>query len=424
MEKLTVKLKQHTPLIHFQHYQENPTLRASEVKPRLDRYILETLGNGNYDAGCEQASRNGWIIGENALKYKLRIRPISEIRVFDTNTPQIKKGVVQRNKDNIIKLNPYPAYFANLDSNYENVYEYKRFSFCKYLLLDFVFVSNSLGQNDKIILSDLYEYIIQPGLLSSFFINNNFGARSSKGFGSFYIDEEDNLFQEPNSKNWFSIKVGGKNVSEDSRVLFNAIDLFYKSLRSGINDKDREGETIFYFKSLIYKYCKDILAKDWDKKRIKEFFIDNIINNDNCVDIKDVLGFSTCENWRSYNLKIRKEIVPSDNGRDVPARMQSPILFKPIYTEYEEGNYFDIYIRSVSKRVGLNNFLSSGRVKVCNGNNNFFIDLPSEFNVLNFFDYIFDNLNFDISTHVEEIYHDNDKYKILEDIFEQIKDNR
>ncbi|KAA6310435.1 hypothetical protein EZS27_038260, partial [termite gut metagenome] len=49
MKKLTVTLKQHTPLIHFQHEQEGATLRSSEVKPRLDRFLFPIIGgNENY----------------------------------------------------------------------------------------------------------------------------------------------------------------------------------------------------------------------------------------------------------------------------------------------------------------------------------------------------------------------------------------
>ena len=39
MYKLEFTLKQHTPIIHFQHDQDGATLRASEVKPKLDRFI-------------------------------------------------------------------------------------------------------------------------------------------------------------------------------------------------------------------------------------------------------------------------------------------------------------------------------------------------------------------------------------------------
>ena len=36
-------LRQHTPIIHFQHHQDGATLRASEVKPKLDKFLIEKL---------------------------------------------------------------------------------------------------------------------------------------------------------------------------------------------------------------------------------------------------------------------------------------------------------------------------------------------------------------------------------------------
>ena len=60
MRKLTVILRQHTPLIHFQHYQDNATLRASEVKPQLDRFLLTQLGDGDYEQALNvPVSKNG-----------------------------------------------------------------------------------------------------------------------------------------------------------------------------------------------------------------------------------------------------------------------------------------------------------------------------------------------------------------------------
>lgn len=41
MYKATISLQQHTPIIHFQHDQEGATLRATEVKPKLDRFIFQ-----------------------------------------------------------------------------------------------------------------------------------------------------------------------------------------------------------------------------------------------------------------------------------------------------------------------------------------------------------------------------------------------
>ena len=48
MPKLTVKLKQHTPLIHFQAEQDGATLRATELKPKLDKFLVEHVFNYDF----------------------------------------------------------------------------------------------------------------------------------------------------------------------------------------------------------------------------------------------------------------------------------------------------------------------------------------------------------------------------------------
>ena len=81
MGKFTISctLSQQTPLIHFQHQEPGACLRGSELKPKLDRFLLEQLGQGNalpQDAGYSIARENGWLAGDGshpALKYKVRI---------------------------------------------------------------------------------------------------------------------------------------------------------------------------------------------------------------------------------------------------------------------------------------------------------------------------------------------------------------
>ena len=46
MYKLEFELEQHTPIIHFQARDAGATLRASEVKPKLDKFILTQIGKG------------------------------------------------------------------------------------------------------------------------------------------------------------------------------------------------------------------------------------------------------------------------------------------------------------------------------------------------------------------------------------------
>jgi len=43
--KVEFTLKQHTPLIHFQSDQSGATLRATELKPKLDRFLIEKVFN-------------------------------------------------------------------------------------------------------------------------------------------------------------------------------------------------------------------------------------------------------------------------------------------------------------------------------------------------------------------------------------------
>ena len=69
----------------------------------------------------------------------MKISPMDDIEMMDTNSPQKRDGKYKmkksRSHDNheIISLNPYPAYFANMDADYKNPVEYKKFSMTDYL---------------------------------------------------------------------------------------------------------------------------------------------------------------------------------------------------------------------------------------------------------------------------------------------------
>ncbi len=45
MARVIFTLKQHTPIIHFQPEQSGATLRATELKPKLDRFLIEKVDN-------------------------------------------------------------------------------------------------------------------------------------------------------------------------------------------------------------------------------------------------------------------------------------------------------------------------------------------------------------------------------------------
>ena len=87
--KYEVKLRQLTPLIHFQAEQPQATLRATEVKPKLDRFLLWYLaperfsgilsGKDEKKLLLEIARSKKWLLpmvqgdGSAALNYKMQI---------------------------------------------------------------------------------------------------------------------------------------------------------------------------------------------------------------------------------------------------------------------------------------------------------------------------------------------------------------
>jgi hypothetical protein len=97
MYKIEFTLKQHTPLIHFQHEQAGATLRASEVKPKLDKFLIDKLG------GIDKARKEhpDWFISKEheAFNYKLKLsvnRLIKEYFVFSTaENPKIQNQIKQ-----------------------------------------------------------------------------------------------------------------------------------------------------------------------------------------------------------------------------------------------------------------------------------------------------------------------------------------
>lgn len=492
MYRLEVKLKQHTPLIHFQHAQEGATLRASEVKPKLDRFILERLGESadsvqtkigeneckekgenfaklnNYKKGYFIAKGLGWLIGKGnkpALDYKMKITPTESLSFFLPNEKKkftsfhaarkkepIEETVGQkivkflgkeRNSDKklIHDLTKYPLFFANIDADINNDNEYKKLSFTDGLI-KLIFHAT---QND--IISKIEESVC------GFFMNHNFGMRQSKGFGSFYIDKSDKLYCYPQSNYKFNLDVTGNNEYA-FKNLFSNIESFYNTLRAGINQKD------FYFKSLLFMYCKDVLKAKWDKRIVKETFYPNHKANreDNLVkqrkkhsrigkdepltielekeyDVRDLLGFSTNERWMSFGDSIEKKAaVKKDSSYGYPDpkddlkadRMRSPILFKPLYGEIEEGKKgYTIHILFQDDKVWLEEFKSVRKIcfysKKRYGVERFMIDLPSEFSTENYFKYIFNTLNFDIEMHVEKKHHSHEYYDLLKDIYFQLK---
>lgn len=74
--KLKVQLEAQSPIIHFQHDQAGATLRASEVKPKLDRFLLNKMEQETGKRVAVLKEDNGYAVmftdkEHNALNYRM-----------------------------------------------------------------------------------------------------------------------------------------------------------------------------------------------------------------------------------------------------------------------------------------------------------------------------------------------------------------
>lgn len=375
MHKLEIKLKQHTPLIHFQHDQEGATLRASEVKPKLDRFILTRLGKGDYKAGVVQAKAKGWLVGKGehpALDYKMRIEA-KDLKIWD-----MRRQIGWNNRNGRPIFEQMPLFFGNMRNTTE-----KKMAFTSSpILLSFLSANND-------IIDEINNYI------NDFFLLNNFGTRQSKGFGSFY--PEGASIQNISDYAYFEWNFNNLQLGswESFYNLFFAIEMFYKTLRSGINQQG------VYFKSLMYHYAKDQEAY-WDKRTIRYKFghfnpnrnndrgetRDNNTDGNNKEHIarlyRDMLGLSSAQQWGSYDDEITKEHIVEDDKNKIE-RFKSPLVFKPII----KGEKAIVYIfpTDIPEQYKGAEF----RISSSQRHDSFIMKAPESFDIIDFLCYITDD---------------------------------
>lgn len=328
MKTLTVKLKQHTPLIHFQHDQYGATLRASEVKPKLDRFILAKLSDDERREGeCA-----GWIKRKNEkvwLDYKMRIEAEGKPKEYlicslfsggEFRDPQDQK--IKKLPFEILKNTPFFAQEnvnsgkednnSNLvfkimgkNSNNQNIYIYNEEAW------------NSIGKKGlmwngvKVIVCSMFPAIIEEikKYLSEFFICTNFGTRSTKGFGSFTIADSSADIIDSVLKNNFQF-VYKKDVSKlDMNGIFSDIKKNYQILKSGNNHKS-------YTKSLLFCYAADEMKKNprWEKRFFKRAVQGKLPNgyrllNKNKAPICDSRGKQSWKDEDRYEYKYIRAML-------------------------------------------------------------------------------------------------------------------
>ena len=339
------KLVQHTPLIHFQHSEPHACLRATEVKPKLDRFLIEQLEK---DDRFGDGRWKKWFVGDGSQQsfdYMMRITPNSE-RV--DRTQSIENGIeraiarAEHRPPNASLHEIHKNYFGNMASgnNIQDTVQAIQETFKESLLY-----KDGLTLTIRCFIPELLTFIDEH--IRGFFMMHNFGTRQRKGFGSFTVD----ISTKPNEPKGFDL-VGkycpnayycklDDNVNADA--LLNAVWVISAFLRSGFNRG--EGN---YVRGFVFRYFqreKNPLAND--KAFVKQQVLHNVYNEatrgehlhpyGNNVRYRYVRGLlGTNENSRfcraprgetREDRTVHNIYIHSAEGVE---RFPSPLLFKPI----------------------------------------------------------------------------------------------
>jgi len=240
--KLTFKLKQHTPIIHFQHDQQGATLRASEVKPKLDLFIMKRIliSSGKHFPDhkvreeFKKIANKNWLVGRGkaehvALDYKIKINDVDS-RPFNQRS------------------------FGNIKLITETIRDKKAIS------------SNEIIVN--IICMDANLKKTVEGQLELFFLIENFGTRQNKAWGSFsheatvdWIRAKSTLLDSELPVYVYRDAIPTHNRETNTNSFYPNVMDKWRILKSGKNHE-------VYYKSKLFKYlCENEIR--WDKRWMK-----------------------------------------------------------------------------------------------------------------------------------------------------------
>lgn len=277
--KLSLKLNAQSPMVHFQAREPGATIRASEVKPKLDRYLIWKLKQQTGLDGAELAKSS---------KYKDWFRPSTDenvpptalryqMQIFCEEAPEIVVLNLDNDLKNKYKVEEEMARYAKSVSKYPIFYANSGVKDPKQQRLGIV-------SNPTVVIrcfNNALQKLIQAHL-EDFFLVTNFGTMQSKGFGGFAPEEM--AFNDPNNrtelrraaellKAWHGAKHcvllpvtrvrGGTSFSS----AIHTVECFYHLMKSGYNFKN----TNEYDRSFLFKYIHKSPfnignEKEWMKK--------------------------------------------------------------------------------------------------------------------------------------------------------------
>ena len=254
MEKITFILEQHTPMLHFQPLQDDAGLRASEVKPRFDRWLVDNVWRENfhnckrylkgYNADKEDDWEEKFVAGYRALNYRMKI----ECEEDRSSSLQMKRVPTDKYTEiygqqlRLETTGPYPhnrqsIIMSNIGGRLpDNVVNFRLYGAVKVI----VWTEDSTLAG---IIKERFE---------EFVMSVNFGNRKSKGFGSFAVSKIDNK------------KVDGYDVNAPWILFFNLKPRGNK----GFLKEDEAYRDLFVLIGVFWRYLKKTYSGTKQKKSV------------------------------------------------------------------------------------------------------------------------------------------------------------
>ncbi len=327
--QIEFKLKQHTPLIHFQHDQSGATLRATELKPKLDKFIIEKMG------GKEKIPKTWWLNEEKgAMDYKVRVEAAGGVEYFLIFS-FLNNGRVEEVKRYMKDF--FPEEFNVICSS-----EY----FANNPLIKFHRNSDTINEKDSCgedtILAVMHKKIngtiksLHPALINKIkeyihelFASINFGTRQSKGFGCFTVEEvnKQRIDKPKNNyeaffRKYFQYAVKQDIKSNEIENICQKIDNIYKNIKN-MQNEDSIIKQVFQNQNI-----------EWDKEVVKKYLLNNkekppkvFPDNQSPAFVRAMLGLAGNISVPQKNITVNIEHVPKKDKSKIE-RFRSPILFK------------------------------------------------------------------------------------------------
>lgn len=289
--KFTVELQQHTPLIHFQHDQAGATLRATEVKAKLDKFIFHNFEKFNLGPNLNSLRTKFDADNKTASLYKLTVQPLSNPIKFllASNLNPEQESALQRGNIKYLKGVPY---FAMEEPIRNKLFDKTGRKIKR--------KPNDIEERDELKVKEGYEQLVpiwgvmaQPGesiiltfvsfnsmvseviekAVHSFFLCTNFGTRQTKGFGSFSVirPKNDQFFEsliEPFYQYRYVCltQFNQKDFLEKLSKQFERIQNDYRIIKSGRPAQMKGG----YKKAQTFLYgVQPSQDYRWDKRHFK-----------------------------------------------------------------------------------------------------------------------------------------------------------